>query len=177
MTVRLFDASGDESAKKSFDESLANPLAARHEARVQGRGDASSEDRREHSPAASNASAPRNPRAWTLVQRAENARKRGEDAAGERSTAAEQLLFKPTRRRPPPRHSTRRGANRSRSVEIAFVRARIAAPLDAKALTDSGIAYATGPSERSSRAAGAYESRGALRYQAVPDGLVTSGAR
>ena len=59
---------------------------------------------------------------------------------------------------------------------IAFVRARITAPLDAKAITDSGLAYATEAIGRSSRDAGAYESRGALAYQAVLDGLVSEPA-
>ena len=92
VTVRLFDASGDESAKKSFDESLANPLAARTKLASEA-GAMLRQKIGENIRLSEQRLGTTNSRAWTLVQRAENARKRGEDAAGanDRPTA-ERLL-------------------------------------------------------------------------------------
>ena len=174
VSVRLIDASGDEFAKESFDEQTGDPIAVRTklagEAATLLRQRIGEEIRLRELRLGT-----KNPHAWALVQRGENLRKRGAAAARTNERAAAERAFAVA-------DSQAAAAAQLDSVwsepltlraEIAFARARIAPPLEAKSLTDSGVAYATRAIDRSTTDAAAYESRGALRYQAVLDGLAT----
>ena len=176
VTVRVFDASGDESAKKSFEEPIADPLAARaklaSEAATMLRQKIGESVRLRELRLGT-----RNAKAWTLVQRAENARRRGEDAARNKDDATAMGLLAAADSQASEAARTDPAWAEPLTVRstVAFARARISPPLEARALTDSGVAYASraitlSPDDDD---AAAYESLGALRYQAVLDGLAT----
>jgi len=172
VTVRLFDASGDEFSKESFEEKIGEPLStsaklASDAAALLRRRIGESIELRDRQLGTSN------PGVWALVQRAENARKRGEEMARANDRSAAALAFASADSQVAAAAALDVAWSEPLTLRstIALNRARIAPPLEARALTDSGIAYATQAIQRAPKDAAAYESRGALRYQAVLDGL------
>ena len=174
VTVRLVDASGAEFAKESFEERTGDPVAVRTKLT----GEAATLLRQRIGQEIGLRElrlGTKNPQAWALVQRAENARKRGEEAAraNDRAGAERAFIAADSQATAAARLDSAWSEPLTARSTIAFARARIAPPLDAKALTDSGVEHATRALAVSATDAAAYESRGALRYQSVLDGLAT----
>jgi serine/threonine-protein kinase len=174
VTLRLVDASGAEFQNESFEERTADPIALRSKLASQA---ATLLRQRigESIRLRDLRLGTKHPQAWALVQRAENGRKRGEDAvrANDRGSAERVLLAADSQATVAGRLDPAWTEPLTLRADIAYIRARIASPLDARAITDSGVALASRAIELAPNDAAAYESRGALRYRAVLDGLAS----
>jgi len=174
VTVRLFDASGAEFDNESFEERTGDPITVR--AKFTDKAATLLRQRiGEVIKLRDLRLSTKMAQAWALVQRAENARKRAEEAArlSDKAGAARALIAADSQALEAARLDPSWSEPLTVRSTIAFGRARIAPPLEAKAVTDSGVAYATRALGIFPSDAAAYESRGALRYQAVLDGLAT----